>query len=258
MRLIKLISFIFFLCAMEGSFQIAAAGQHDLYTGILQDYVDQGKVKYPPLCKDPRLEEYIGQLKTKDPNQLANEKERLAFWINAYNAYTLKVICDYYPVKSINDLHTGGLILGTVLNKTIWDKDLAVVNHKKFTLNHIEHKIIRPEFKDPRAHFALVCASKSCPALDREAYEGSKLDQQLNQAGHNFLSDPKRNRFDIGRKRAYLSKIFNWYGEDFGKNSGELLTYLSQFLSRETAAAIRSDVGNWKIDYLEYDWSLNE
>ena len=249
---------VFIVAVLVSAYNVVDAAQHDLYTTILQDYVQEGKVKYPLLCKDVRLEKYIAQLKSTDPKELTNDQDRLAFWMNAYNAYTLKVICEHYPIKSINDLHTGGLILGSVLKKTIWDKEIAVINNKLFTLNQIEHKIIRPEFKDPRTHFGLVCASKSCPALRREAFEGSKLDQQLDEEARLFLSDPERNRFDITGKKAYLSKIFNWYGKDFGKNQEEILIYLSRFLPSETGTVIRSVPGKWKISYLDYDWSLNE
>jgi hypothetical protein len=137
---------------------------HTLFTEILQDYVHDGKVNYRELCQDNRLETYIAQLAATNPDTISDEKASLAFWINAYNAYTIKVICDNYPINSINELHTGGLYIGTILNKTIWDKDFVIINNQKTTLNHIEHEIIRPLFQDPRAHFALVCASKSCPS----------------------------------------------------------------------------------------------
>jgi len=152
---------------------------HRLFTEILQDYVHEGKVNYRELCQDNRLETYIAQLAGTNPDAISDEKARLAFWINAYNAYTIQVICDNYPVKSINELHFGGLYVGTVLKKTIWDKKFVIINNQKTSLNHIEHEIIRPLFQDPRAHFGLVCASKSCPALRSESYEGYKLDEQL-------------------------------------------------------------------------------
>lgn len=236
----------------------SASGAQDVYTSLLQEYVREGKVKYPQLCKDRRLAESIAYLKSTDPNRLPNDRDRLAFWINAYNAYTLKVICDHYPVKSINDLHSGGLVIGSVLNTTIWDQDFVIINGKAMTLNQIEHKIIRPVFKDPRAHFALVCASKSCPPLRAEAYEGARLDQQLDDQARIFLSDPGRNHFDIANRKASISKIFDWYGKDFGKNQQDILLFLSKFLSNEIAAAIRSDSEKWKVEYLHYDWSLNE
>lgn len=238
-----------------------AFGQHDsspLFTQLLNQYVHDGKVNYPGLCKDQRLGEYITQLSVTNPDVIADRNTRLAFWINAYNAYTLKVICDHYPIKSINELHSGGLVIGTVLHKTIWDKDFVIVNNSKTTLNHIEHKIIRPEFKEPRAHFALVCASKSCPSLRSEAYQGSSLDIQLNDQARIFFGDPTKNYFEVERKKAHLSRILDWYSKDFGNNDHEVLLFVSQFLPDSTASSIRADPDQWKIEYMDYDWSLNE
>ncbi|MCH7676525.1 DUF547 domain-containing protein, partial [candidate division KSB1 bacterium] len=127
---------------------------HSLFTEILQEYVSGGKVSYRDLCKDERLEAYISKLAATNPESIANPKGKLAFWINAYNAYTLKVICDNYPVESINELHFGGLIIGTVFKKTIWDKKFVIINHKKLSLNYIEHKIIRAKTPALNADFS--------------------------------------------------------------------------------------------------------
>ena len=237
---------------------LSQSEEHALFTNVLQQYVTSGKVHYKDLCKDGRLEEYIAQLKSANPDSIADNKSRLAFWINAYNAYTLKAICARYPVKSINELHSGGLVLGTVFNTTVWDKDFVIIHQKLTTLNNIEHKIIRPVFKDPRIHFALVCAAKSCPPLRSEAYEGSKLEEQLDDQARIFLRDAQQNRFDAKQKKAYLSRILDWYGGDFGKNKAELMLYLAQYLSADTADAIRTDVKKWEVKHNDYDWSLNE
>jgi hypothetical protein len=231
---------------------------HGLFTEILQAYVQEGKVNYRELCKDSRLEAYLAQLAATNPDAIANENAELAFWINAYNVYTLKVICDNYPLESINELHFGGLVIGVVLNKTVWDKDFVIINSKKTTLDHIEHKIVRPKFRDPRAHFALVCASKSCPALRSEAYEGYKLDEQLDDQGRIFFGDSTKNYFEVDKKKAHLSKILDWYEKDFGQNDEEVLRYVSQFLPDDLAAAIRANPKVWDIKHTHYDWSLNE
>lgn len=231
---------------------------HSLYTGILQDYVYDGRVNYRDLCKDQRLGAYIAQLAATNPDTIAEEKAKLAFWINAYNAYTLKVICDHYPIKSINELHTGGLIIGTVLKKTIWDKPFVIINNQETTLNTIEHKIIRQKFRDPRIHFALVCAAQSCPPLRSEAYEGTKLDEQLDDQGRKFFSRASMNYFEIDKMQAHLSKILDWYSKDFGKNDEEILLYITRFLSDDIATAIKANPKNWKIKHTKYDWSLNE
>lgn len=243
---------------LMGAVQIQGQDAHGLFTEILRDYVHSGKVDYPELCKDDRLEAYIGQLAETNPDTIASKKAKLAFWLNAYNAFTLKVICDHYPVESINDLHFGGLYIGTLLKKTIWDEEFVVVNHQKISLNHIEHGVIRALFKDPRAHFALVCASVSCPPLRSEAYEKDKLDEQLDDQGRVFFGQTNKNRFEIDKKRAYLSKILDWFSDDFGENDQDVLLYIVQFLPDYLAAAIKAEPHNWKIKHTRYDWSLNE
>ena len=245
---------------------------HNLFTEILKEYVSEGKVNYRDLRNDSRLEEYISKLAATDPEKIQNDKAKLAFWINAYNAFTLKVICDNYPIKSINKLHFGGLYIGTLLKKTVWDKKFVVINGKKISLNFIEHKIIRAATQDPKAafsqvctetpcplaHFALVCASKGCPLLRSEAYEGQKLDEQLSDQALIFFGDEDKNYFDVEKKEAHLSKILDWFADDFGKNDEERLLFVANFLPDTLAESIRAIPEGWKIKHTKYDWSLNE
>jgi Protein of unknown function, DUF547 len=250
----KLLGSFLILIAMT----VSAEEQHALFSSVLNKYVQNGRVNYKELCKDPDLAKYISYLESSDPEKITDQKVRLAFWINAYNAYTLKIICDHYPVKSINDLHSGGTVLGHVLKTTIWDKEIVVINHKATSLNNIEHKIIRPVFKDFRIHFALVCAAKSCPALRPEAYEGSKLDQQLDDQAKLFLSDSSKNRFDVATQKASISKIFDWYQKDFGNNASEVLLAISKYLPDQIRKSIQSGPEKWEVNYTDYDWDLNE
>ena len=162
-----MVSLVWWVMVPGQDLSAQTALRHRLFSELLSTYVHDGIVNYKKLKSDKRLAEYIGWLSKADPDALPNEKEQLAFWINAYNAYTLKIICDNYPVESINDLHTGGLVIGSVLKTTVWDKKFVVVNGNTMTLNTIEHEIVRPKFNDPRGHFALVCASKSCPQLPK-------------------------------------------------------------------------------------------
>ena len=237
---------------------VSAEEQHVLFNSVLNKYVQNGRVNYKGLCKDPDLAKYISYLESSDPEKITDQKVRLAFWINAYNAYTLKIICDHYPVKSINDLHSGGTALGHVFKTTIWDKEIVVINHKATSLNNIEHKIIRPVFKDFRIHFALVCAAKSCPALRPEAYEGSKLDQQLDDQAKLFLSDGSKNRFDVATQKASISKIFDWYQKDFGNDNSKVLVAISKYLPDQIRKSIQSAPDKWEVAYTNYDWDLNE
>lgn len=231
---------------------------HSLFTEILNKHVNNGKVNYKELISELSFDNYLDQLKNTNPDTIKNSNDKLAFWINVYNAYTLKIIIDNYPLESINDLHSGGLIIGTILSTTIWDKDFVVINGSRTTLNSVEHDIIREIFNDPRAHFALVCASISCPPLRNEAYEGYKLDDQLTDQGIIFLNDSTKNSFDINNKEAGISKIFDWFEEDFGHNDEEVLLFISQFLSVPVANSLKKNASEWDIDYLDYNWNLNE
>ncbi len=229
-----------------------------LYTSILKKYVINGLVNYSQLKVDGRLSKYLEYLNNSDPDKFKNENDKLAFWLNAYNAYTLKIILDNYPIESINELHSGGRILAHIFKTTIWDKDFVRINHKRITLNDIEHKIIRKKFKEPRIHFALVCAAVSCPPLRNEAYLGNKLDEQLTGQAKRFFNDSTKNYFDINNRKAKLSKIMDWYEDDFGENDEEVLLYISQFLPAGIAEDIKNNLSEWDIDYLSYNWDLNE
>jgi len=246
-----------FIVQPVGSPECRAQSRHQLFSDILADYIRDGFVDYANLRHDGRLDTYITTIAKTDPDTVQSTNSRLAFWINAYNAYTLKIICDNYPVESINDLHWGGLVVGSILNKTIWDKDFVVIDGEHMTLNAIEHDIIRPIFMDPRAHFALVCASKSCPPLRSEAYEGESLDSQLDDQSRIFLTNPAKNSFDAGAKRARISKIFDWFGEDFGSDDAQILLFISTYLSGEVSESIRRDPKSWDVGHNDYDWSLN-
>ena len=232
--------------------------QHLLFTQILNDYVHDGLVNYINLKEDKRLDKYLEQLENTNPDNLRTDEDKLAFWINAYNAFTLKFIIEEYPVESINDLHWGGLYLGTLLGTTVWDDEKIIINGTKLSLNNIEHDIARKKFNEERVHFAMVCASYSCPQLRDEAYEGYKLNKQLNEQARLFFMDETKNNFDLKKRTAYLSKILNWYSSDFGNDDQSILLYVSQFLDREIADDIRRNLSQWEIDHLSYNWDLNE
>jgi len=231
--------------------------QHLLFTEILNDYVQNGLVNYKKLKDDSRLDIYLEQLKNTNPdNLLANEE--LAFWINVYNAFTLKFIIEEYPVESINDLHWGGLYLGSLLGTTVWDDVRIIINGTGLSLNNIEHDIARKKFNEERVHFAMVCASYSCPPLLDEAYEGFKLNEQLIEQARIFFNDETKNKFDLKERTAHLSKILDWYSSDFGNDDQSILLYVSQFLDSEIADDIRQNTSQWEIDHLSYNWDLNE
>lgn len=234
-----------------------AGPDHGLFTAVLQEHVENGRVDYAALAEDRRLDRYLKELEGTNPDELATRNEKLALWINAYNAFTLKLVADAYPVDSIHDLATGGMIIGWLIKRTAWDIRFANVGGKEYTLNEIEHEILRPEFQDARIHFAIVCAAVSCPLLRSEAYLPERIDEQLDEEGRRFLADESRNAFDLEDRRARISKIFDWFEEDFGSTDAEVIRYLAQFAPSEVADHMARHSEEWSIRYQSYDWSLN-
>jgi len=238
--------------------QASTRDPDSLYDILLSRHLDNGLVDYSHLCADARLHTYVEALSMEDSDRRMSRNEQLAYWINLYNAWTLQIVCTHYPVESIVDIGFGGLILGHLLGTTVWDRELVSVNGTSMTLNSIEHDIIRRVFRDPRVHFALVCAAMSCPPLRREPYRGATIDEQLDDQGRIFLNDPRRNRFDRSARVAHLSKIFDWYGDDFGEDDSDILRFVARYLPGPLAADIEEYAGTWRVKYLPYDWSLND
>jgi len=235
---------------------LAAGPDHSLLTSILQDHVDGTAVDYPAIAKDDRLEVYLAQLAKTDPASLASKAEQLALWINAYNAYTLQLVASVPDATTIREI-TGLGTKGDAETAKPWDQAIAVVGGETYTLNQIEHEIIRPEFNDARIHFALVCAAYSCPNLRPEAYVADRLEQQLDEQGRWFMTN--RNELDPRTRTAQLSQLFNWFAEDFGADQNAILRYAAQFVESPAAAnSLRNEPHRWTVDYLYYDWSLND
>jgi hypothetical protein len=220
---------------------------HEQWSGLLGKYVSPaGKVDYQGFIKDSlSLNAYLMVLEENAPNNNWTENEQKAYWINAYNAYTIQLIIRYYPLRSIKDI--GNSIQVPFVN-TPWDLKFIRIGNHTYDLNNIEHDILRENFDDPRIHFAIVCASRSCPKLLDAAYEAAKLHQQLDQQTRVFLKDESRNK--ISNDEASVSKIFDWFEDDFTRK-GSLINFLNQY------SEVRIDE-KAKISYLPYDWGLNE
>jgi len=236
---------------------LAAMPDHELFSAVLATHVKGDRVDYASLKTDARLPAYLGQLAATDPDKLATPDEQLAFWLNAYNAYTLKLVIDREPEKSITELGKGGRVLGAIFKTSAWDIRFAEIGERRYTLNEIEHEIIRHKFKDARAHFALNCASGSCPILRPEAYQADQLNRQLDEQARQFLHDEARNRFDRASKTAWLSPIFSWYQKDFGHDERATLLAAAKYAPDEVRRSIEADPGAWSLKHLAYDWSLN-
>ena len=193
-----------------------------------------------------RLKTYIARLQTISPRAL-NAHEQHAFWINLYNALTIEVVLDHYPVKSIRDISSGWFTFGP------WDLPLATVAGRSLTLNNIEHDILRKNWRDPRVHYALNCASLGCPNLAPLPYSGGSLDRELDTAAHAFVNHPRAVWLRNGR--LVLSNIYNWYAKDFGDGSyAAVIAHIRHYADATLAAQLTRQA---TMSAYQYDWQLN-
>ena len=214
---------------------------------LKQEVSERGLVNYRSLRADSlRLNAYLQDLATHMPSKSWTDNDRLAYWINAYNAYTVQLIIRHYPVKSIKDL--GG---DKIFVNTPWDKHFIHLGGIAYSLNDIEHRIIRKQFPDNRIHLALVCAAMSCPRLRNEAYTGPNLNAQLDDQGRDFLNNSAKNKLTPADK-PQVSSIFNFYPKDFTKNGSKSV---QEFINRYATDKIKPDA---MLSYLTYNWALNE
>jgi hypothetical protein len=233
------------------SFVRGASGEtfdssHKLYGEVLSIYVKDGLVDYSGLKSNPRdLGAYLESTAqvTRREFEGSTGEEQLAFLINLYNARTLQLVVDNYPVKSIRDTGSGA--------KGPWDIDFIPLFGEKISLNTLENGIIRKQYREPRVHFVLVCAAMGCPPLLSEPYVADKLDKQLETQTKKFLGDPLRNSVDRGNKILRLSPIFEWYKADFEAVSGSVQDFLKTYYADVP-------LGEYGIAYTDYDWSLND
>lgn len=222
---------------------------HDKWDELLKKHVKaEGLVDYKGFISDKnKLEDYITLLGNTTPQKKKwSREEQLSFWINAYNAFTVKLIVDNYPLKSIKNLNP---VLSIPTVRSIWSKKIFVIGGEPISLDQIEHGILRKEFEEPRIHFAVNCASFSCPVLRAEAYLPEKINEQLEEQTVLFLNDSNRNIITADNPK--ISKIFSWFTKDFKKN-GTVIDFLNQYVQD-----VKIERGA-DIDYLNYDWKLNE
>lgn len=210
---------------------------HDRWNSLLQKYVTkEGIVNYKGFKTDWKLLlNYIESLSETIPTYTWTKEEKLAYWINAYNAMTIDLILRHYPIKSIKDI------------KNPWDQRYWNLGDKWYNLNEIEHDILR-KMDEPRIHFGIVCASFSCPKLQNEAFVASDLDSQLTRATKEFLSDSNRN--EISENSIKISKIFQWFSKDF-KQDGDLINFLNNYSAITISAKANKS-------FKDYNWNLNE
>ncbi len=256
MKKIKYIPILLAFIALALFFPQATANafdhSHGAYTELLSKYIIDGRVDYKSfLDSKDELVAYLDDLASvsEDEFETWTDNQKISFWINLYNAHTIRLILNSYPVGNIRGL--GIPLLGP------WAiSGIKVFEGKKISLDHIEHKTLRRKYKDPRYHFALVCAAKSCPPLRYEAYTPDRLDEQLNDQGRWFMSESKKNRLDTDKKVMYLSSIMSWYRGDFPRGNEAMIKYMWQFFdSKDTAGQNPED---YSIKHTSYDWSINQ
>jgi hypothetical protein len=218
---------------------------HSLYGDLLKKYVKNGIVNYQGFKdEEANLDQYLKVLEQTNTQELSRN-EQLAFYINAYNAWTIKLVLSGYPgIKSIK-------ALGSIF-KSPWKKEIARIDGQVISLDDIEHGIIRPRFQDPRIHFAVNCAAKSCPPLISEPYWGNTLDQQLDASTRAFINDPASNRMEGNVLR--VSKIFDWYEKDFKEG---IIPFFENYAEGNLKENLEAYRGQIKIKYFAYDWALN-
>jgi hypothetical protein len=231
--------------ALAGEEPAAPAFDHRLFDALLRTHVAAGRVDYDACARSPEFARYLDALAGRGPAGLP-EPERLAYWINAYNAYTIALVNAHGERRSIRNI------------REAWTQPIVVAGGQRYSLDHVEHEILREEFHEPRIHFALVCAAVSCPPLRSEAYVGARLDAQLDDQARAFLlRSPEQNRVDVRAAVVHGSPIWaSWYKADFGGSDAAVGAYLARFFppgpERELLAS-----GRFRLVETPYDWGLN-
>jgi hypothetical protein len=251
----RILSFIFsilLVAACSGVADVQSDSKpvsHSIWDSLLKKHVDdRGMVDYKGMMKDStELKNYLNLLSKNHPNEKNwSSEERLAYWINAYNAFTVKLILDYYPVESIKDI---GSSINIPFVSTPWDIKFIEIEGEEYDLNNLEHGIIRKEFNEPRIHFALVCAAMSCPKLRNEAYTAKDLGAQLEEEATYFFNNEEKNK--ISADKVQLSKLLDWYWGDFKDTAKSRVEYVNRYSKTKANA-------DAKVEYLDYSWKLNE
>ena len=226
----------------------AAPVDHSTFDKLLKKYVnDKGLVNYKGFKSDVKvLDQYLDMLSKNPPASSWSKNEQMAYWINAYNAFTIKDVVKHYPIESIKDI---GSKIQIPFVTTPWAEKFFTIGGEKMSLDNIEHGTLRKKYNDPRIHFSLVCASISCPRLRNEAYMPDKLDAQLNDQGSDFLNNPAKNK--IAKDESKLSKYFDWYKGDWKDGGQSVVKWVNKYSTTKIT-------DNTKIDYMDYNWNLNE
>ncbi len=236
----------------------AATFDHSAWDRVLKTYVnDKGEVDYAALKANRKdLDEYIqmlGELSPANrPKSFPTKAHELAYWMNAYNAFVMRGVVDSYPTRSVRDL---GALYG------FFRRNDYTAGGVKMSLRHLENEILRKQYKEPRIHFGIVCASISCPRLSREAFTAESLEEQLERLARQFINERRNLTIDARANEVTLSKIFDWYKKDFENGPGGrtemVLDFVRRYASNENRKALDS-LRQPRVKYYDYDWSINE
>ena len=228
---------------------------HSQWDDLLRTYCDtEGMVAYrswKDSSKDQKLlDQYLAHLTSADTTKPSSRDSLLSFWINAYNALTIKGILREYPTSSIRN-HTARFF-----GYNIWDDLLLPVGNRTYSLNQIEHEVLR-KMNEARIHFAIVCASKGCPPLLNQAYSAEQIDSQLTNNAKRFFADKSKFSANVSRNEIAVSPILDWFAEDFGDSKMAQMRRIALYLPNEESRALANS-GKASVRYLDYDWSLND
>lgn len=225
---------------------------HSVWGGFLKKYTKNvagiTRVQYGRVSETDKhlLNAYLDQLSATRISDF-NRAEQRAFWMNAYNAITVKTVVDAYPVNSIKEIKFGKLF-----SSGPWDKKLITVENTPLSLNDIEHRILRPIWQDPRTHYAVNCASIGCPNLQTVPFSGRNTEQLLNNAAKSYINSPRG--VSVNGKRLTVSSIYKWFSDDFGDNEQAVIAHIRQYAS----PTLKNKLNDFaEIDRYQYDWSLN-
>jgi hypothetical protein len=228
----------------------AGTFDHSKFDQALKKYVDdKGLVDYNSIAKDSGFSEYVQSLQDARVEEFSRDGQ-LAFWINGYNAVTIDKVIKKKPKKSVRETFIPGVWTAT---KFFTSRE-HIVAGKRLSQDDIEHEILRKQFKDPRIHFAIICASMGCPPLPRIAYTEENVQTRLEEETRKYLNSPRGTRIDRAENTLHVSKLFDWFATDFIQKSGSTLAFMRLYLNEETLSFSERDP---KISYLEYNWALN-
>ena len=228
----------------------AATFDHSKFDQALKKYVDdKGLVDYNSIAKDSGFSEYVQSLQNARVEEFSRDGQ-LAFWINGYNAVTIDKVIKKKPKKSVRETFIPGVWTAT---KFFTSRE-HIVAGKRLSQDDIEHEILRKQFKDPRIHFAIICASMGCPPLPRIAYTEENVQARLEEETRKYLNSPRGTRIDRAENTLHMSKLFDWFATDFIQKSGSTLAFMQPYLHEEVRIFLERDP---MISYLEYNWALN-